>query len=325
MLRGLEAAEADALAPASTPNGPMPPGAISFGDHMTLVVARVVDGFVRILSDWKVTYEDPRQSTPLTGTLKAIAVSPDSCVAYSTNSVPEVTERIRTTLESVDSSGVKSLAQALCPSTVDDLHEFLVASRAQLYVVKAGTVRPAQAAWLGDYQAFTEYQRQYHETHPFMVPATGPFSAEYFATISRMSTAFDAVLRDTRFPTVEGFKIVLTSRSASGEGFHYLPASAGFDFQPVTGGHGQSLLTPTPASGGGYNYSVLVPETFGVAAIGAYFLQGKFGALFRPLDIHSVVMVRAATAEEFLATVEDQFGLRLSGPYWSVSSEGTGA
>jgi hypothetical protein len=38
---------------------------------MTLVIARVIDGAVRILSDWKVTYADGRPSGPLEGALKA--------------------------------------------------------------------------------------------------------------------------------------------------------------------------------------------------------------------------------------------------------------
>jgi hypothetical protein len=287
---------------------------------MTFVVARVIDGSVRILSDWKVTYDDERMSTPLTGTLKAIALSPDTSVAYSTSNVDTALQSIHAALDSVGGYAADDLALALRSATADDSQEFLVASRSTLHAVKAGVVHSNQSAtWLGDHAAFEEYQRLYHQASPPEVPAIEHFTSEYFSTIDKMDIAFAAVLQNARFRPVQGLKIVLTSRSSAGEGFHYLPCSAGFDFQPVTGAGEQSILVPTPASGGGYNYSVLVPEEFGIAAIGAHFLQGEFGALFRPLDEHPVIKLRASTAGEFISLVKLQYGLSLSGFSWGGS------
>jgi hypothetical protein len=52
---------------------------------MSLVVARVIDDEIRIISDTKITDSDALHPTPLDGGLKCIAISPTCCVCFAGN------------------------------------------------------------------------------------------------------------------------------------------------------------------------------------------------------------------------------------------------
>jgi hypothetical protein len=161
---------------------------------MTLVVARVVEGTVRILSDWKVTWAEERWRTPFTGALKAIAVSPDLAVAYSTNHLDAMLPVLRTAVHRSSNSGALTLAEALRPHTDDDVHEFLVAARSTMHVVRAGRILTDQlVANLGDGNAFAEYQRHCGDLQVLDTEPAGDFSAEFFRTISRMANGVTIV------------------------------------------------------------------------------------------------------------------------------------
>ena len=72
-----------------------------------------------------------------------------------------------------------------------------------------------------------------------------------------------------------------------------MPHSRGFDFHTVFGNTTapQSLLQSRSVADGGYNYSLLVPVEPGVAAVGVHVVQGRIGALFRPLMYNDPAVV----------------------------------
>jgi hypothetical protein len=269
---------------------------------MTLIVARTIDGSVRILSDWKVTHEDPRRSGPLHGAPKALALSSHLAVAYSGTNYYYALEQIRRSARKSSGMVAEDVAQALARISSDGQHDFIVASCSQIHLVREGTIQfDLPTAWLGDFDAFEAYQRAYHEALPLELPPVGPFSSAYFTTVLRMAQAFDFVLTDDRLHSVGGFLISLTSRSSRGHGFHYLPHT--YSDESAKGARGT------------YNYSLLVPREIGVAAIGIHFREGEFGALFRPLEDVMVERIPAPTVRDFLLEVERHFGLRLEGPF----------
>lgn len=286
---------------------------------MTLVVARVIDGAVRILSDWKVTYADGRSSGPLEGTLKAFPLSLYVALAFA-GDINKAKDAVRSLSSDDTRSDAQDIANALAPITQSDDVEFLTASESSIHVVRSGLVQPSQlVAWLGDHSAFAVYQSHFHEPLPYTTLPPPGMTPEGNEAIDRMLRGFEAALADDRLPSVDGFQITLTARSSSGPGFHFLPISRGSGFAPVTlSPTPQSLTRSLTAEEGGYSYSVLVPKDFGVAAIGAHFAQGAFGALFRPSS-EAPVIVKNVSAEGFIDSIARDYGIRLWGFPWSSS------
>jgi hypothetical protein len=286
---------------------------------MTLVVARLIDGAVRIVSDWQVTYPDNRPSGPLRGTIKAFPLSKGVALAFA-GSVQPAFDAI---CQLPPGIAPLEVADRLAPVTLGGATEFLTASESAIHVVREGHVAMNQTvAWLGDHDAFDSYQRHYHRQLWFTLPPSPVMSGEGNDAVVRMSIGFSAVLADDRFPSVKGFPVTLSAGFSSVSGFHYLPVTAAFGLNAVpTGVSGEfSLMNPQSAEQGGYAYSVLVPVDSGVAAIGAHFLQGEFGALFRPGHLAPTATIKAASTQEFIDIVERNHGIRLSGILWGPSA-----
>jgi hypothetical protein len=298
---------------------------------VTLIVARVLDGGVRIVADSQLSYgEETRFQTPFRGTLKVLALSPRTAVAYSSShadfAVRAVHDAVRVTHESLQTVDARKLATALREHTATDDHEFLVASATTIHVIRSNTVLMDQpAAWIGDHAAFTQYQRLYHEHQVASVAradaraAAGfPFS---YSVRTAMADALAGVIADASFPAVGGFSVALAADGARPDGFRYLPHSGGFDFQPVFGiGAPQSALRSKSVGQGGYNYSLLVPVSAGVPAIALHLVQGRIGVLFCPLERTDPVVVEDVDASTFMASVRRDYGIELTGMPWLSSS-----
>ena len=120
-----------------------------------------------------------------------------------------------------------------------------------------------------------------------------------------MRHALEAVIADDNVPSVDGFGIYLTSRNAVSRDFRYVPHLCGSGFQPVANTTTPtSLLRTVGAAGGSYNFTILVPNTVGNAAVGVYVLEARVGALLYPSASWAPVLFRNATCQEFIALVE---------------------
>ena len=204
-------------------------------------------------------------------------------------------------------------------STALDEVEFLVASESCIYKISQSCIeKNLSSAWIGERDAFSAYQQYYHEANNSLTPGLEHSAYQYPAIPTGMRDAFEAVIKDSRFPSVSGFLITTVSNSSQGQGFHYLPSSEGFDFQPVSNTSEEtSLLIPKDASNGGYNYSILSPERVGVGIIGIHFLQGQLGAVLHPLASSDALFFRGVNAQEFISDANSELGIRLSGIFWS--------
>lgn len=304
---------------------------------MTLVVGRLVDGFVRIVADSQISSAisvspmldldaatldcfETRFRTPFEGALKILAVSPDAAIAYSSRNIDHALNAIRVAFESlgrplsVVSAG--ELAKQLVSSTANGDHEFIVASRSKFHILKAGRVEADQdVAWIGDQKGFEEYQRLYHRS-----PTSAQLS-EGDAICVRMSDAISGVISEGKLPSIGGVPITLTANGCEGDGFRYLGHVRGYDFHRVSGfSTPQSVLHSRSAADGGYNYSLLVPSRPGVPAVGVHISQPRMGALFLPLRCNKPIVINDVSASQFIDKIVDLYGVELGGMHWGETA-----
>lgn len=162
-------------------------------------------------------------------------------------------------------------------------------------------------SWIGDHRAFGKFQETYNSEMP-QVDADA-----WQVWVSKMNNSMTAVINDPGIPSVAGFLVTVTSRSIERDGFRYLARSGGEGFLPVAlTNEPTSLIRPVGAAGGGFRYSLLVPDGPGIPAIGVYIPEGPVGVLFSV----TTTQVRAATIQDFMARVHDEFRITLDGPHW---------
>jgi hypothetical protein len=166
---------------------------------MTLVVARVTPLGVRLLGDMRVT--DPNAARPrgyVGAALKMILLRPTLCIAYAGN--------VGAALEAIREVHSRDLSADDAATYLLDAHrrsavgaDFLVASLrpSRLVAVKDGSMETVPAAWIGDFEAFAEYQRYYDQEVPRHPHEDFYDSAERAADIeiaNRMGNGMDAVV-----------------------------------------------------------------------------------------------------------------------------------
>lgn len=203
---------------------------------MTLVVARVTPLGVRVASDMRVI--DPNAANPpgfLGATLKAILLRPTLCIAYAGNvgaAIGAIREVASADLSTEDA--VRRLLDTHQQS--EPKAEFLVATLRPpaLVAVKDDLAQSSSSAWLGDRDAFEEYQEHYHGVEQYLPPRDFYESAEQADDLqiaSRMGNGMNAVVHGPNF-VIEGGQRTLTRQSggshkAVGEEIIYVVPRAG--------------------------------------------------------------------------------------------------
>jgi hypothetical protein len=280
---------------------------------MTLLVARATEDGLHIVGDTKLSFEDAIHSRPLQdGALKCLVTSPTCCVGFAGD-----TAAAEKALAPVIGNVVWS-AERLLPHLLDAHQQskcavdFIVGDSSvggSLHRITDGAVElRLDNAWIGDHRAFESYQKTYHAETP--LEGSG-YQQDAF---TRMRNALEAVISDHNVPSVDGFGIYVTSRHAVSNDFRYLPYAWGSGFYPVANTTTPtSLLRTVGAPGGSYNFTILVPKTLGIAGVGVYILEAGVGALLYPKARWTPVLFRNATCQEFIALVEQNFGLSLTG------------
>jgi hypothetical protein len=280
---------------------------------MSLVVARVIDDEIRIISDTKITDSDALHPTLLDGGLKCIAISPTCCVCFAGN-VTVAEEALAPILNRTMQDRQQITTHLL-------QHHKAAGGEADFIVASAGTCvaidRIAEdkvetnikVAWIGDYSAFSTYQSQYHTRDRVSIAVD-----ERFRIAAQMNDAFKAVIEDHQNPSVGDFEVTVTSKPAEADGFRYLSHLGAFGFQSVP-------LTTTPTSvlrslgveGGSFSYTVLVPKIAGLGTLAVHLREGKVGAFFYPAHCWSPIKFKDVGVDEFVEAIAQRFGVYVDG------------
>ena len=287
-------------------------------NQMSLIVARIIEDEIRIVSDTKVTNYSAVHNTPLNGSLKCVVVSPSCCVCFAgLAGLAQVAMAPILKSNDLDRASITRhlMREHLAEGCKTDFIVAFADPQPTLVRIIDGMIEEdLPSAWIGDQPAFATYQEHYHT---FEQRSKTIFTADEFRWLeiaTRMSDAFRAVVEDHKHPSVSDFAITVSSKTAEADGFRYLPSSIGFGFHSVSNTTEEtSALRPLGVAGGSYNYSVLTPNRSGIGALGVHFLEGRLGALFYPRIQWEPILFRNTGIDEFINAVSEQFDVSIDG------------
>jgi hypothetical protein len=277
---------------------------------MTLVVAETIGSCFHIQCDSLITNRDVVRPNDIPGRLKSIVLSRDLCVSFA-GRADAALDAIR---QLYPSTGSRLDASLL----VDELYETHKASGGEIdflvcslglggrFVKIAGdsVAEGADRYWIGDPAAVSEFQRQFDLSVP---PQNA--SPDHKAT-SRSLDAFSSLLRETRLPTVGGFRFHVASVSGA---FQYMDEAASYyPTQDIPSGVATALRFGGPAEGG-FAYSVLTPDQAGVPIVGVHLYQGRLGLLYDPLNHDDAIQIPNVSHKEFREKVLALCGVSIDG------------
>lgn len=285
---------------------------------MTLVVARKIGSEIRMFADARLSYPDHYVSTPLRGGLKLVAIN-DVCIGYAGEYVHAVDA-----LRKIKNLGYRDFGQITdvlfeahkeCGGKVDFVLATYIPLVSLIKISNGEVIFDIDSAWIGDPDAFSEYQRIYH-TLPESPKSEdhSPEESEFYETISRMSSALGDIVRENKLDSVGEFTISVRSTSS---GFKYLGGAMAFIVeQKIPSGEPTALKFGT-AQQGGYAYTVMTPTSPNVGAIGVYFVQGNLGVLYHPLAMDEAIVYPKESFDSFKSSVLKDYGFSIDGIRYS--------
>jgi hypothetical protein len=134
---------------------------------MSLIVARIIEDEIRIVSDTKVTNYSAVHNTPLNGSLKCVVVSPSCCVCFAGTAV--LAQDAMTPLlknNDLDRASITGhlLREHLAEGCKTDFIVAFTDPQPTLARIIAGQIEEDRpATWIGDQPAFATYQEHYHK------------------------------------------------------------------------------------------------------------------------------------------------------------------
>jgi hypothetical protein len=295
---------------------------------MTLNVARVTPLGVRMSADMRITDPGATAHGYSTAALKLVVTHPTLCIGYAGN-LGVAVEAIREA--ATNDPDLDAITQHLLGVHLrtEGATDFLIGSvrPARLVMVKRGVAVEGASGWVGDPDAFEEYQRHYFSERlllPLNLFETRAQAAD-IEVATRMSYAMQAVVFGDPIPQERvGWTRSGGVHHAVGEaGVNVVPrvedglfiyaelarAEASWSDAPLPPGLG--VVPPDWGSPerGAFSYTMLTPTRPGIAAIGLYFHEGRLGMLYAPLVLDEPAVYPKMTIEAFAELVRLRHGI----------------
>ncbi|HEY9117661.1 MAG TPA: hypothetical protein VIN11_07530 [Roseivirga sp.] len=281
---------------------------------MTLVVGRVLaDGKILIKSDSKITDLTSVKNEPLCGALKSLILHPNVSVSFAGN-VTYAEEALKLFYEQrID--GLKRLLDLLLiiHNKSNNGTDFVVATlennKSIFYKVSNFKIESSNSSfWIGDSDAFSEYQELYHLNYK-----------ESSDVALSMKSAFRSLIQNPNFPSVDHFFIEMYSSRDVMPGDHVFlyeerfEADSGF-FVNTVPANTKMPLAIGGASTGSYSISHFITLSPVYHGIGVYFEFGRFGAFFCPqLQLFKPIIIEDVDGQEFADKLKSDFGIPVRG------------
>jgi tetratricopeptide (TPR) repeat protein len=262
---------------------------------MTLVVARKVENSVFIIGDTKLTLELTKEKVKVTeGVIKTRLMGALSISFSGNEHIAERAIRLIQPHDTLYAAAERLLAEHRS-IPLKDTAEFIIASAEpdrKILVVKGGVIESTDAAWIGYYPAFVRF-REYEtgerkrpqrtggniaDITMQMMPDEGGPVVKGGDAYSNMLRSLMNVIDDTDVDFVGGIAV---PTATSGPVFKYL-GYAEVRSSPFEIRKGENPVPFGTAEKGGYSFD-FNPNDDQLGA-SSYFLQGRFGLLFRLPD-----------------------------------------
>lgn len=279
---------------------------------MSLVVARVLGNKLYILSDSKITDETSILKGNFKGALKSIILAPELCICFAGLVYPALSVIREANDYYNKTNDINQIIKMLFDKSqkFDNQIDFIVAyckDRPEIHTIKNGEIKKCEVAWIGDIDAFNEYQQNYSEYSSTPITNNPNFSNE-IQTQTLMYLAFSKTLNSTKCKSIDQPQISVMTEE---KGFNYSIAVNIFaPAQTIPSGI-ETKINFGNVQNGGYGYTILVPDETGIGLIGVHFYPGNVGAIFYPLFEDSVIRYKNVTPNELIEIVKKDFGIRL--------------
>jgi hypothetical protein len=277
---------------------------LPYDQFVTLVVARIIDNNrISIVSD-TMTVDRYSRRHAWFDALKILVVRPDLAVCVAGVGVPNNAERIDKLLSadwSIRPEAVIAYARTLPPDG-----EYIVAwldGGAHLERIRSGhDGSPPNQSWIGDRDAFSAYQETWNKTW-------GSGDLDRKDQGWRMLRSLTDVLGDPRAPTVGGAAVRVANDD---RGFGYVSDSSRYGSAANGTLAGTHLTLRELDEGQPTTMQKFVPVVRGFAAVGLWWMEGRFGYLFAPASRSKPLGIHCGSADGFRQYCERICGVPFS-------------
>lgn len=286
---------------------------------MSIIIAKIEGNSCSFRSDTKVsilngdnsvTGDNKLRLSPNEGVLKVHIIHPAICLAFAGNVkvcvkiIHELCRNFPLELNQILTYLQESLLEE------NDDSEFILGSyyfeKLELYKVNNQEIKKGNSFWIGNKDAFSEFQSYYNNTD------------RKKSTLNRFQASFDDLIRYSEIPTIGDFIIssyfrndhkcfVYEEALISHSGYGVIKAKANI---PIT-------LSEGTVSEGSFTVTNLVSDRIMRPAICLYFDKGQVAYLFFPISnmIKSAnpIIIRDITLEDLKAKVLKEDGVNLIG------------
>ncbi|OPC36848.1 hypothetical protein [Elizabethkingia miricola] len=280
---------------------------------MTLVVAKIIDDEIQVISDTRITdlYLGPQ--SPLEGQLKTIILNPLTVLSFS--GLPSYAEEV---LNSYYNQEIFNLRDLLIKcldinKKSQNLTHFIISAydlnKPFLYKIFNYKIeKDIKNAWIGDKEGFSKYQEAFH-------------SLRNVSEFYKMEESFNKIIEDEKLETIGDFNIrvknEIDANTKSLKFFNYqinrIELLGPYELEKV--GDNNFLIKTVDASKGGYGISYLRSFNPYKPAFGIFFYVGKFGILFFPEKkrLNGEIFKDLESGEEFANQIKFKYGIDIQG------------
>lgn len=282
---------------------------------MTLVVARIIEDEIFVISDTKITDPNEIVNNPLTRAIKAIIIHPNIFIAYAGDFevAKSALSCIYNLINSQPDFSVEELLKILFDShreskgETDYILGLINYFKPELFRITNGEFESnLNATWIGKKEGYSLYQEHYHN-----------FIANGQSQIASMQDAFTIVVEDESIPEVGNYTISIeTNKDIDKESYVLLYSINIINYSGIIHCKGSKEFTPLTLGSpeiGAYSLSYFGSLHANKHAVALYFPHGKFGVLFYPIINLDGILYRNVTAEQFISKITEEFDIPLRG------------
>jgi hypothetical protein len=281
---------------------------------MTLIVAKIKDDKIKIVSDSKITDEAAVRNNPLFGNLKTLILNPDTCIGFAGN-----VYFAEIVLNEFYQGKFKNFQELF--NRCGHLHhesnfetDFILATlfenKPVIYKISESKIFVDHTnLWIGHIDGFNKYQSEFHDK-----------KNKDRSEFQRMGIAFSEVIKDEKISGISDFQIgietVYHEELKSLIFIYEFKAEFNFANQKVSVPGGKQF-TPMKVGGaqiGGYGICYLRSVNVYQPGVAIHFPQGGFGMLFCPkLNHNKAIIIKEKDGEDFAKKVWDLHNIALEG------------